>query len=291
MNLPADVEISVVVPCRNGERFLADCLESLLQQSLPGRRYEVILVDNNSTDDTLNIARSYPDVKVIQEPRRGAYAARNAGVRMARGRVLAFTDADCVVGPCWLEAISEALSEESIHLTIGPRHFSEDQGLLSTMSDYENAKVRYVFALHEPRFYYGYTNNLAVSRIAFERCGPFVELLRGADTVFVSHLVREFGPAAARFNPAMVIRHLEIETWKHWPTKMWIYGQSYQSYCSLSSTIPLTFQHRLQILRLAIASGSGPWRLYAFLLMGSLNALAYRMGRLRAVWRSSGSSA
>lgn len=279
MNDRLQPTISVVVPCWNGERFLASCLNSLLDQTLPRRHYEVILVDNDSSDNTLSIARQYPEIRVIQEQQRGAYAARNTGTKIARGELIAFTDSDCVVDQNWLMSILHALSEDSIELVIGPRRFALDRGLLLIMSDYENTKVRSVFEWQDPRFYYGYTNNLAVKRRAFQRCGPFVELLRGADAVFVSQLIREFGPESARFNPDMWVRHLEIETWRHWPQKMWIYGQSYQHYRILSHTRPLTLKHRLRILKHAVGSSRTQWRWPAFLLMASLNALAYSLGR------------
>lgn len=287
MNDHLQPTISVVVPCWNGEQFLASCLNSLLDQTLPKRDYEVILVDNNSSDNTLSIARQYPDIRIIQEKQRGAYAARNTGIKIARGEIIAFTDSDCVVDQNWLTSILRALSEDSVELVIGPRRFALDRGLLLIMSDYENAKVRSVFEWQDPRFYYGYTNNLAVQRRAFQRCGPFVEVLRGADAVFVSQLIRDFGPKSARFNPDMWVRHLEIETWRGWTQKMWIYGQSYQHYRILSHTVPLTLKHRLHILKRAVGSRAIHWRWPAFLIMASLNALAYSLGRAWARLRPS----
>ena len=113
MNDHLQPTISVVVPCWNGEQFLASCLNSLLDQTLPKRDYEVILVDNNSSDNTLSIARQYPDIRIIQEKQRGAYAARNTGIKIARGEIIAFTDSDCVVDQNWLTSILRALSEDS----------------------------------------------------------------------------------------------------------------------------------------------------------------------------------
>jgi hypothetical protein len=84
----------------------------------------------------------------------------------------------------------------------------------------------------------------------------------------------------------MWIRHLEITTWMHWPKKMWIYGQSYQAYRSLSRTFPLTLQHRFRILRQAVGLRKGSWRWPAFLFIASLNAFAYAIGRLRGRLRS-----
>src|SRR5580698_6296143 len=85
--------VSVVIPVRNGVRYLGEAIESVLVQ---GRRdTEIIVVDNGSTDGSRSVAESFgPAVRVIDEPQRGAAHARNSGVRLARGEYLAFLDAD-----------------------------------------------------------------------------------------------------------------------------------------------------------------------------------------------------
>ena len=82
------MDISVIVPCYNCERYIRPCLEALLAQSYPLDRYEVILVDNGSTDSSASLARLYQNVTVIEASARGAYAARNAGVRASTGPIL-----------------------------------------------------------------------------------------------------------------------------------------------------------------------------------------------------------
>ena len=93
--------VSIVVPVYNGEHTVAACIESLLGQEYPKERYEVIVVDNNSSDGTAGIVRSYP-VRLLIEQMQSAYAARNTGVRGAVGEIVALTDADCVAHPHWL---------------------------------------------------------------------------------------------------------------------------------------------------------------------------------------------
>ena len=97
-------EVSVVVPARNAERGLPGLLQALADQSLPAERYEVLVVDDGSRDGTAAAARSFAGVAVLANPGpRGSYAARNAGIAAARGRVVAFTDADCRPVHGWLE--------------------------------------------------------------------------------------------------------------------------------------------------------------------------------------------
>jgi len=96
--------VSVVIPVYQGERWIAGCLKSVLDQTFPSDLYEVIVVNNGSTDRTAAIAEGFP-VRVVDEPRRGVGSARNAGVAQASGELIVFTDADCVADPNWLAAL------------------------------------------------------------------------------------------------------------------------------------------------------------------------------------------
>jgi len=96
--------ISVVVPTRNNEGTIGALLDSLARQTV--RDFEVLVVDSSS-DRTPEIASRYPFVRVIRVPPLGINVARNAGVREARGDIVAFTDGDCRVPPDWLERILE----------------------------------------------------------------------------------------------------------------------------------------------------------------------------------------
>ncbi len=98
--------ISVVIPAYNEEQYLGRCLAALAHQSCPADRFEVILVDNGSTDATAEIARRYR-VRVVTEPRKGVARARQTGFEAARGAIIASTDADTIVPPFWVKRIAE----------------------------------------------------------------------------------------------------------------------------------------------------------------------------------------
>lgn len=98
------LQISVIVPVRNGARTIPALLRSLEEQTLPRERFEVIVVDNGSSDDTAEVAASL-GAKVVQEPIANRSRARNRGAAAAATDVYAFTDADCVAHPGWLEAL------------------------------------------------------------------------------------------------------------------------------------------------------------------------------------------
>jgi glycosyltransferase involved in cell wall biosynthesis len=113
-SFPPDLpRISVVVPVYNEEAEIVELLESLLALNWPGDRLEILCVDNNSTDGTLEILRGYP-ITVLQEATPGPYAARNTAIRQAQGEFIALTDADCKVSPNWLLELWQAFDAPEV---------------------------------------------------------------------------------------------------------------------------------------------------------------------------------
>ncbi|TET51733.1 MAG: glycosyltransferase [Anaerolineales bacterium] len=102
MSLP---EYSVVVPAYQAEGFIGHCVRALNGQTVDRARYEIIVVDDGSTDGTAAAARKAGADLVLHDDRRGPAAARNVGVDAARGQIVLFTDADCEPSPQWIEAI------------------------------------------------------------------------------------------------------------------------------------------------------------------------------------------
>ncbi len=103
------MNISVIIPCCNGEAFLAATLESVLNQTLPPA--EVIVVDDGSTDGSLALASTFGGiVRTMAQPRSGASAARNAGMAAAIGDAVMFLDADDLLGPTVLEELAAVLA-------------------------------------------------------------------------------------------------------------------------------------------------------------------------------------
>lgn len=111
--------ISVVVPALNEQSVIAHCLVSLQQQKLPAACFEVIVVDNGSVDRTREIARSFSGalpLTVLERSGVRISALRNAGAAIARGRFLAFLDADCVAPHHWLQQIVDLLRADEFRI-------------------------------------------------------------------------------------------------------------------------------------------------------------------------------
>jgi glycosyltransferase involved in cell wall biosynthesis len=102
----SEVLISFVVPAYNEEALIAPCLQAIVAEiARTGHLAEIIVVNNNSTDRTRDIALSIPGVTVIDEPQRGLVPARRAGCFAAKGRLIANIDADTMVPEGWLDTV------------------------------------------------------------------------------------------------------------------------------------------------------------------------------------------
>jgi glycosyltransferase involved in cell wall biosynthesis len=271
-----DVTFSVIVPVHNTAEHLERCMAALRGQDYPRDQYEILMVDNNSTDGSAGILSRAPGVRALAESKQGSYAARNRAVREARGSILAFTDSDCAPDAGWLRAIEAGLAEPAVQVALGRRRPARDTGLIQLLADYENKKDEHVFASRSPELYYGFTNNMAVRRSTFERHGPFVERPRGSDTIFVRRVVDGEGCGAVAYLPHMRIAHAEMVGARAYYGKMFTYGRSRQLYRHIVKTRPLSSAERLEAFRATVRDGGYSW--------SSTVALTALLGGGMAAW-------
>jgi cellulose synthase/poly-beta-1,6-N-acetylglucosamine synthase-like glycosyltransferase len=107
------VMISVVVPAYNSEKTIADTIRALLKQNFPKKNYEIIIVDDGSTDGTVEVASKFP-VRVLRLKHKGPANARNEGAKKARGEIILFTDADCIPDKNWIREITKPFADKNI---------------------------------------------------------------------------------------------------------------------------------------------------------------------------------
>lgn len=96
--------VSIIIPTFNGGARIYNCLDALLKQ-LDGLNAEILVVNDGSTDDTIEVVKPYPKVRLITQANEGPAAARNRGAAEARGAIILFTDDDCVPMHDWLNAM------------------------------------------------------------------------------------------------------------------------------------------------------------------------------------------
>lgn len=115
--------VSVIIPTRNRAAVLAGALDALARQDAPRERYEVLVVDNGSNDNTREVAESaraaLPSLRYVHEPRPGLHCGRHRGMREAAGEVLGYIDDDVIVGPAWVATLLSAFADPKVGLVGG----------------------------------------------------------------------------------------------------------------------------------------------------------------------------
>ncbi|HUA86379.1 MAG TPA: glycosyltransferase family 2 protein [Bryobacteraceae bacterium] len=272
--------ISVIVPVFNASRWIGNCIESLLDQNYDSSEYEIVVVDNNSSDDSRSrITRDW-HVRLLEETIQGSYAARNRGVAESRGEWLAFTDADCVADRNWLASIQAAMRNARTQVVLGSRAAISESGTAGLLAAYDDARVRYILENRRKRSYFAFTNNMAVRRSAFERYGPFHTAARGSDTLFLRRLTDGEGPQAVEWSAEMRVRHLEMRGAWTYIRKNFIYARARRRTEHLGQCETLQPAESLEIFR-KVCRGRSVADKIALALALSTGRLSWAAGSLR----------
>jgi glycosyltransferase involved in cell wall biosynthesis len=190
MQHPRDqMRFSVIVPAYNEAAYLGHALDSLLRQDYDGR-YEVIVVDNNSSDQTAAIAARY-GVRVISEPQQGVCAARQRGVDCAVGEIIISTDADTTQPRDWLRTIDARFTgSERVVAVAGPCRYKDPSWWAKAYPTLLFGFVAAIYALTGFIFYVSATN-FAIRRTAFP--GYDLNLTQGGDELDLLRRLRRRG--------------------------------------------------------------------------------------------------
>ncbi len=276
------LDVSIVVPFHNEETHIERSIQALLALDYPRDRYEVIFVNNNSSDRSVEIVERYPDVRLFHESVVGDFAARNRGVMNSRGAIIAFTDSDTAPFPDWIRKMTEGLRDPDVQLLLGNLRFAPGSRLLGLLAAYEHEKNEFIFSGDEKEIYYGYTCNLVVRRSVFETHGLFPPVFRNADVVLVRRVVDEYGCAAARYASDVSVRRLEVASVRDYVTKQHVYGRDFARYGGIANARPLNNAERLRVFRRTVRSQGyslpGAALLFGLLAVG---AISYELGRWR----------
>lgn len=237
------------MPVRNAAHTLGNCLDALLNQDLPSATYEVIVVDNQSTDESVAVAERYQEVRILSQSQRSAYKARNSGLRAAAGSLIAFTDADCVPHRNWLGCLKKSFDDPRVKIAMG-RDIPGGRGhAISLLGNYDHFKEVFVMSNSDAGIYYGHTNCLMTRRKVFDELGFFDGRERGADVIFVQRVLSLYGTESVVYQPAAVVDHTEIRSAFVYFKKAFIYGRSARSYTKVVPARPLRNAERLRIFR------------------------------------------
>lgn len=240
------------------------------------------MIDNNSTDGSAEIVKQYPEIKLFSESKEGSYAARNRGIIESKGKIIAFTDADCLAQDDWLQNILTAMQLPDVNIIQGNIRFINGSLALSMLESYQAEKADFIFSGNKKETYYGSANNMAVRKESFDQLGLFSEIKRGADVIFVHRVIDKYSIEAVRYSCDVRVVHLEIENLRQYYLKNYLYGKSCGNYSKIAPSKPLNNEERLKIFKNTISRKRYPITRSALLfILLCLGGVFYEVGRIR----------
>jgi O-antigen biosynthesis protein len=215
--------VSVVVCSYNAERTMEACLRSLEHLNYPD--YEVIVVNDGSTDATLSIAERYPYCRIISQPNKGLSVARNVGAKAATGEIVAYTDSDCVADPDWLAYLVAKMEQAQLVACGGPNFPPPEDSLVPAAVAVSPGGPTHVLISDEV------AEHIAGCNMAFRKevlldLGGFDPLYRAAgDDVDICWRFQDAGHTIG-FSPAAVVWHFRRNTVKAYIGQQRGYGKA-----------------------------------------------------------------
>ena len=197
-----NLKISLVIPAHNEENYIGWCLDAAIENS-GGKFYEIIVVDNASTDKTKETAEKRKGVRVVYEAQKGLTRARERGFREAKGDLIAYIDADTLMPPGWFESVEKEFGKNPQLASLsGPYRYYDIPGHQQFF-----VRVYWYFLAMPMYFLVGYMTvggNFVISRKVLEKMGGFDTTIEfyGEDTN-IARRASKYGKV--KFKPSHVI--------------------------------------------------------------------------------------
>lgn len=283
--------VTVVVPARNAERTLPDCLRALAAQSSSRDQYEVIVVvDPDSRDGSANVAAA-AGCRVLTSDRSGAAAARNTGIAAARADWVAFTDADCIPSRTWLSQLLKAVDDidGTAIGAAGPTLGHQSRSAAARFVDLTGGLHADRHLAHE-RYPWAPTGNVMYRRSALEAVGGFdVRFLTYEGCDLHTRLLRRVGGRFAYAAGALVMHHHRAGWRAYWRQQVGYgigYGQFFRRYESELAWQATDELRAWAAVLTALGRAAIPRRGDAGLLARgtAIKSLAQRVGFVRSYW-------
>ncbi len=222
---PLYQKFSVIVPSYNRLEELKELLPSIAALDFPRERFELVIADDGSQDDTAEYMRQYKEnatfnVLFATQKNQGPSAARNLGMETATGDFFIFTDSDCTVPPNWLSEIDKALTREQADVYGGPDSYLDDFPPLLKAINYSLTSFITTGGIrgHKKQKlakFYPRTFNMGLSRKTLDEIGGFSHLLYGEDIEF-AHRIVESGAKVINVLDAVVFHKRRTSVKRFW---------------------------------------------------------------------------
>ena len=234
--------ISVIIPARNEEANIASLLQTIKDQSYPLSAYEIIVVDDYSTDQTANVALNFglPNLKLIQPAVDANSSSKKkaieAGVGQASGELIVTTDADCIVNPNWLHNINSFYQQTNACFIAAPVKFIHNNSFLHIFQSLDFITLQGITAASVAANFHTMCNgaNLAYTKNAFESVNGFdgIDKVATGDDMLLMHKIWKQNPSKVFYlkSKKAIVNTKPMLSWKdflnqrkRWASKTLVY--------------------------------------------------------------------
>lgn len=255
--------ISVIVPVLNAGPYIDNCIKSLICQDFPKDQYEIIIVDNGSKDGTIYKLMVYKlmeygkYITILHEPKKGSYIARNTGINIAKGEIIAFTDSDCIADKNWLKELYKGFASKDIGCVVGSIRPYPGKSLVEIYS--RNKDILSQETVLNSRYLpYGQTANVAFRREVFSKIGDFDEKLMSGGDADISWRMQIHTNYKLVYNPESIVEHHHRTTFKglfkqqfrYGFGRIWLYkkyGDHMKNYTNTNYDIKYNISHSIKL--------------------------------------------
>ncbi|MBK8952492.1 MAG: glycosyltransferase [Chitinophagaceae bacterium] len=216
--------ISVIIPARNEEANIGALLQSLQQQNYPQHLFEVIVVNDHSTDNTAEIVRQFSPVKLLQlkEEDINSYKKKavETGIAAATGTLIVCTDADCVVPPGWLSAIASFKEENGSVFIAAPVVINNNSSVVQVFQAMDFMVLQGITGAAVSNNQLSMCNgaNLAYEREAFYKVKGFegIDAIASGDDMLLMHKMAKQYPGKVHYlkSTEAIVSTAAVPTWK-----------------------------------------------------------------------------
>jgi len=220
----AEIKISVIVPARNEEENIGQLLNALVHQTYPSHLFEVIVVDDHSTDGTINIVEQFPTVTLIRlkDDSINSYKKKaiERGIAMANGELIVTTDADCVPTSNWLKTIAAFKEEKQSAFIAGPVIIDCNSSLLQVFQAMDFMVLQGITgaAVHKKKLSMCNGANLAYDRKIFYEVNGFtgIDHIASGDDMLLMHKIWKQHPDKVHYlkSKEAIVSTQPMKTWK-----------------------------------------------------------------------------
>lgn len=279
---------SVIIPARNAAGTIGECILAVLSQTMPRDLYEVIVVDDGSSDRTPGVARQL-GARVVPQPPFGAAAARNTGARVARGEILVFVDPDCVPRVDWLAQMVAPFQATDVVAVTGAYETHQEALIPRSIQAQLDDTYRRRGQAGATSIVEGYS--AAYRRSVFAALGGFDPALGSADDVELSYRIASCGRLV--FTPKAIVLHRHGPSLGHYIERnlrdgLWrslVYAR-HPGRLLVQPGASVVERGQIPLAGLAVASAVAGTRSPGALRVTGLALAAFLVTSVPAAWRS-----